>query len=236
VLFLVIFALGTFQHADHWHPFLDPDTQGNNLNLFPAPEPEDFLAATNTYLEIVMTATDNIGIQSTVSRNVYPMIIEICIDSEPQGLEIFVDQYPIQTPMRITSWVNHDLQLRTDNAQETLDGVLHFSAWSDAVGSEERTIRLRRDNMTDGVVAMFCTEGDTSCVQSSRGINDTVVVARCPTDSPTVTPSAMASSYTTVSPTDSPTTTAPSPVASSSPTVGLSGDSRSLLRRRNRRR
>jgi hypothetical protein len=36
-------------HAEHFHPFLDK-TAGNKFPLFPAPEPEDFNAATNSYL------------------------------------------------------------------------------------------------------------------------------------------------------------------------------------------
>jgi hypothetical protein len=181
------------QHADHWHPFLDPETTGNNLQLFPAPEPEDYLAATNSYLEIIMTATDGYGIQSTTTREVYPRIIEMCIDSEPQGLEIYVDEYPIQTPMRITSWINHDLRLRTVSAQEASSGesqqTVLFSTWSDSVVTEDREIRLRPDS-TLGVVATFCGEDNTTCVETARAA-DTVIVARCPTDSPSAAPSAI---------------------------------------------
>ena len=67
--------------------------QGNNVLLSPAPEPEDYLAATNSYLEIIMYATDSAGLVSTTSRNVQPRLVDLCIDSEPQGLEIFVDEY-----------------------------------------------------------------------------------------------------------------------------------------------
>lgn len=187
-------------HADHWHPFLDPDTTGNNLQLSPAPEPEDYLAATNSYLEIIMTATDSVGLQTVATRKVYPRIIEMCVDSEPQGLEIFVDEYPITTPMRITSWVNHDLRLRTVNSQltaaETQQTVL-FSAWSDSVATEDREIRLTLSSNT-GVVAAFCAEGNTTCVETARAA-DTVMVARCATDSPTAAPSAVATSSPNVS-------------------------------------
>eukprot|EP00529_Nitzschia_sp_RCC80_P000438 CAMPEP_0113452280 /NCGR_PEP_ID=MMETSP0014_2-20120614/6766_1 /TAXON_ID=2857 /ORGANISM="Nitzschia sp." /LENGTH=878 /DNA_ID=CAMNT_0000343649 /DNA_START=629 /DNA_END=3265 /DNA_ORIENTATION=- /assembly_acc=CAM_ASM_000159 len=182
-------------HADHWHPFLDPETAGNNFQLFPAPEPEDYLAATNSFLKIIMTATDSNGIQTTTERDVYPRVIEMCVDSEPQGLEIYVDEYPIVTPMKITSWLNHDLRLRTIQSQAPAgtanDGqqALLFSAWSDSVVSQDREIRLTQSTLT-GVVAAFCVDGNTTCVETARAA-DTVLLARCPTDAPTVAPTRM---------------------------------------------
>lgn len=165
---------------------MDPETVGNNLQLSAAPGPEDYMAATNSYLEIIMTATDSFGLTSTMSRYVYPRIIEMCIDSEPQGLEIYVDEYPIKTPMRITSWVNHDLRLRTETQYQQGQQAVLFSAWSDSVVAEDREIRLRPDTTT-GVVATFCADGNSTCIETARAA-DTVVVARCPTQAPTASP------------------------------------------------
>lgn len=200
-------------HADHWHPFLDQKA-GNNMLLFPAPEPEDYLAATNSYLEIIMYATDSSGLVSSTSRNVYPRLVDLCVDSEPQGLEIFVDEFPIVTPLRITSWVNHDLKIRSPlfqvvNASETSKSS--FSAWSDGSIAEERLIRLLPEGNPD-FLASFCEEGDAACfTQAQTRASDNVLVARCPTKAPTNSP--------TVSPTSTPPTTSPTRSPTASPTA-----------------
>jgi len=161
---------------DHWHPFLDT-TFGNNVTLSSAPSPEDHLAATNSYLEIIMYATDDNGLTSSAVRTVYPRLVEMCLDSFPRGLEIYVDEYPITTPLMITSWENHDLRLRAFSAEG-----YNFSSWSDAILLEDRRIRMEK-NSTPGILALFCVDGTDRCTSSK------VQEARCPTDSPTVTPS-----------------------------------------------
>ena len=192
-------------HADHWHPFLDQKV-GNDMLLFPAPEPEDYLAATNSYLEIIMYATDINGLVSTATRNVQPRLVQVCVDSEPQGLEIFVDEYPIVTPLRITSWVNHDLRLRTPLFQDMNGTIVNstFSLWSDGSVSEDREIRLLPNNNI-GLVASFCAEGDDTCAaEALTRAADRLLVARCPSDAPSGSPTVLPSGSPTDSPTNSP--------------------------------
>lgn len=174
-------------HADHFHPFLDVKT-GNGIQLSPAPEPEDYLAATNSYLEIIMYATDSNGLISKTSRNVYPSLIGVCIDSEPQGLEIFVDEYPIKTPLQITSWVNHELRLRTTTQDE-----FKFSSWSDGIAIDDREMRLI-NGTNPGVVASFCNDGNNTCQTEakSRAASDIYLIPRCQTDFPTSGPTELA--------------------------------------------
>lgn len=188
-------------HANHWHPFLDVKT-GNDMLLFPAPEPEDYLAATNSYLEVIMYATDANGLVSTTSRNVQPRMVDLCVDSEPQGLEIFVDEFPIVTPLRITSWVNHDLRIRTPMFQD-MNGTISnstFLSWSDGSITGDRQIHLRPDGNTD-LLASFCPEGDGTCVTEAKTrAADTILRARCPTASPTESPTASATGSPTAAP------------------------------------
>ncbi|VEU41729.1 unnamed protein product [Pseudo-nitzschia multistriata] len=193
-------------HADHWHPFLD-EKAGNDIDLFPAPEPEDYLAATNSYLEVIMYATDANGLVSTTSRNIYPRIVELCIDSEPQGLEVYVDEYPVVTPLRITSWVNHNLRLRTPINQE-LNGTniqRTFTSWSDGVVSDDREIRLLPKENT-GLVASFCVQGDDTCIaEAQTRVSGNLLVARCPTTPPTPEPTMADTQSPTAKPTASST-------------------------------
>ena len=171
-------------HADHWHPYLD-QTVGNNLQLSPGPEPEDYLAATNSYLEIIMYAKDDTGLTSTMVRNVYPQLVEVCIDTEPQGLEVWVDEYPLIAPVLITSWVNHDLRLRVETQNE-----LTFLSWNDAVVLADRDVRLQSTG-NSGLLASFCSEGNSTCVTEAEArASDNLLVARCVTEAPSASPSA----------------------------------------------
>jgi glucose/arabinose dehydrogenase/PKD repeat protein len=115
------------QHHDtHWHPYLSP-TEGNGVFSKAAPAPEDFLAATNSYLEILVTATDSQGLQTTVSRNIMPRSVYIDFDTRPSNLEVLlVEEYVVTTPARILSWENHLLRVDLLLISDYL-----FDSWSD---------------------------------------------------------------------------------------------------------
>lgn len=112
-------------HASHFHPFLDL-TEGNELDLFAAPEPEDFMAATNSFLKIIMHAVDSDGLTTDVSRIVNPRLVLVDIDSNPQGLDILVDEFRVETPDTITSWESHQLRLDVEDQLP-----FSFNSWSD---------------------------------------------------------------------------------------------------------
>ena len=118
-------------HASHFHPFFDKQS-GNNFDLYPAPEPEDFMAATNSFLEIIMYATDSSGVTTTISRNVQPKKVLIDIDSNPRGLSVLVDEFSVVTPSTITSWQNHKLRLNVKDQKGNI-----FSKWS--IGPNRKT-------------------------------------------------------------------------------------------------
>ncbi|KAG7354350.1 microbial collagenase precursor [Nitzschia inconspicua] len=80
---------------DHYHPFLDP-VNGNNIKLPLGPHPEDFHAATNSYLEVILYAKDTeSGLAGKTSRLVQPMLVSVGIDSFPPGLMVRVDDKPV---------------------------------------------------------------------------------------------------------------------------------------------
>lgn len=111
-------------HNNHYHPFLARDTEGNNIELSEAPEPEDFHAATNSYLEVLLTGTDDRGISQTVSRIILPKTVLLDFDSRPSGLTLTLDEQERTTPVQILSWENHNLRARA------LDqGIYRFVEW-----------------------------------------------------------------------------------------------------------
>ena len=159
-------------HADHFHPFLDP-TPGNGLELFPAPEPEDFLAATNSYLRIILKATDSNGLTTEVDRVVEPSKIRVDIESNQPGVELMVDAYPIETSRPIVSWRNHTLKVA---ARDQLPSY-RFRNWWDGSTEGERSIVLDRDGQS--VRAFYCAEEDVFCVSDGDCCNGWCEAAAC---------------------------------------------------------
>ena len=142
-------------HADHFHPFLDL-THGNDLELFPAPEPEDFFAATNSHLEIILKATDENGLTTLVNRLVQPTRINIGIESDPPDIEVTVDAYPLRTSQQIVSWKNHELNIMANDQPPFL-----FRSWWDGNKERERKIKLDKDGQL--LLAIYCAQEDSSC-------------------------------------------------------------------------
>ena len=91
------------RHAGHFHPFMT-NRSGNDFDLFPAPAPEDFTAATNSHLQFTMTVVDPNGLIRTIRRNVYPKKVLIDIGSNVPGLIVLVDGFVVTTPSTITAW------------------------------------------------------------------------------------------------------------------------------------
>lgn len=143
-------------HDAHFHPFLDP-IKGNNFDLSPAPQPEDFYASRNSHLEVILRVTGEYGLTTEVSRLIYPKLVVVTIDTEPSGLEILVQHEPFKSPIDIWSWWNHSLHLK---AEDHLPFV--FKAWSDSsTGNRERAVSLVRNDLK--IVAHYCVAGGGSC-------------------------------------------------------------------------
>ncbi len=116
-------------HADHIHPFLGPQT-GNDIPLT-TPPPEDLLATTNSYLEVRLTATDSLGLSTTVTRNFMPQLVDLTFTTMPAGLAVRLDGVPYATPRIVTSWPGYSLPI---NAPYQISGgsPYTFVNWSDA--------------------------------------------------------------------------------------------------------
>ena len=119
-------------HSTHTHPWFGPAT-GDNLT-FQAPAPEDLAATTNSYLEVILTATDSNGASTTVSRNVLPQTVSITFATSPSGRTVTVNGSTLTGPTTITSWRGWALDV---NAVD--NGPWRWSSWSDG-GAKAHTI------------------------------------------------------------------------------------------------
>lgn len=153
-------------HSEHYHPFLDRQSgNGNGFKLDPAPSPEDFKAADNSYLEIIMYATDSYGLVTNVTRNIYPKKVFITIDSRPSGMEVLVDEYPVITPRNITSWENHKLRLNVFDQNN-----LTFASWSIG-GARKTNFTVPARNVTNPIISVsFSSNISTAAPTTSPSV------------------------------------------------------------------
>ena len=138
------------RHGGHFHPFM-PLQPGTDLNALPAPQPEDFLAARNSYLVVVLTALDSNGLSTTRRRNIYPEKVKIDIRADPQGLTVLVGDFPVVTPATIIAWQNQNLKLDVED-----QGEFVFQSWNIG-GPRERRFLVPPVNATANpkIIARF---------------------------------------------------------------------------------
>jgi len=142
-------------HDDHYHPFLDL-TFGNHIDLSPAPEPEDFYASTNSYLEVILYATDDNGLTRKICRNIQPLLVDVRIDSNKIGLNIDVNDERVSTSSNVVSWKDQHLYLKARS-----DSSYRFVSWSDGVEEESRSVVV---NSSDPIyTANFCALNGSLC-------------------------------------------------------------------------
>lgn len=148
-------------HNTHWHPFLHPTT-GNGITMPPAPPPEDFLASTNSFLKVRLTATVSIGLSSTVTLDIMPKTKKLYFGTDPPGLSLNLDGYKVDTPkeglLEVTTWVNHSLTVLVPEQQS---GMM-FDSWNCAncpmTNMTRRNVLMQVDDamsVNDTFVAVF---------------------------------------------------------------------------------
>lgn len=142
-------------HETHFHPFLDP-TMGNDFDLYPAPDPEDFYASLNSYLQIFLRVTDENGLIAEVDTVVQPILVAVQVDSNPSGLTVVVDEVPVVTYQQVWSWQEHVLYLK---AEDQLP--YEFLSWSDGVTDRERNVTLNQNETS--FMANYCVTDGGAC-------------------------------------------------------------------------
>jgi len=178
-------------HADHFHPFMDLTT-GNDLTLYPAPEPEDYFATTNSYLRIILSATDKDGLTSEIDRVVQPSLVVVELVSTPRWMKIMVDDEPVITSETVISWHEHDLRLEVKNQE-----LYKFKSWADGNTARERKFKLSKHNGVQLIQANFCKMNENSCLEGDECCSESCVmnVCRPVTQNPTKAPTTDAPSY-----------------------------------------
>ncbi|MBK5288894.1 MAG: PQQ-dependent sugar dehydrogenase [Acidimicrobiia bacterium] len=139
-------------HHTHYHPYLDPTT-GNNLTVV-APEPEDFFSTNDSYLEVLLTATDSKGLSTTVSRNVQPRLVNLTFQTVPSGLKLVVEGQPITAPTTLVGWKDWKIDVQAPDQLNGSGVQYHWTSWSDG-GSQTHEITAPESPIT--YTATFAT-------------------------------------------------------------------------------
>ena len=122
---------------DHTHPYFSGS--GNNLT-FTAPPPEDLAAATGSFLDIRLTATDSQGLSTTIVQNLQPRKVNITVTSKPAGLALMLNNTGVQGPFTFVSWDGYALNVNAPSPQPASGNQQYvFQNWSDG-GAAAHTI------------------------------------------------------------------------------------------------
>jgi glucose/arabinose dehydrogenase/PKD repeat protein len=116
-------------HDTHTHPFLAP-TSGNDIPIT-CPPPEDLLAATNSYLEIQLTATDSAGVSTTITQNVLPHKVDLTFATNPTGLNVELNSFPYTATTAVTSWEGYVVAVNAPTQTDGSGKTWTFQSWSD---------------------------------------------------------------------------------------------------------
>jgi glucose/arabinose dehydrogenase/PKD repeat protein len=115
----------------HTHPFMAP-TAGSGIS-FSAPPAEDLAATALSYLEIRLSATDALGLTSTVTQALRPHRVALSFASQPAGFGMQVNNQPLATPNTVTSWENYAISVRAP-LQSQGGQWWACAGWADAAG------------------------------------------------------------------------------------------------------
>jgi glucose/arabinose dehydrogenase len=114
-------------HNTHTHPFLPP-TSGSAVDIV-GPEPEDAAAAANSYLEVILTATDSRGLSRTTSMDILPSKVNVNLATSPAGLPLELFGQP--APSSFIGWEGWQLTLNAPDGYDANGKNWVFSSWSD---------------------------------------------------------------------------------------------------------
>lgn len=127
-----------FHHAEHIHPVLG-DWSSTNRGTFLIPTNGHPFGYDTSY-ELTLIATDSSGLQGSASIIVAPELVDIAVDSLPQGLTVKLDGIARTTPFTDGTVIGFQHSLEAPD-QEAFGTNYAFQLWSDG-GAQSRTVMI----------------------------------------------------------------------------------------------
>ena len=133
----------------HTHPFANRN--GVSSATFTAPAPEDLYASAMSYVEVRLTATDSLGLTTTVTREVQPKRVTLTFNTSPGNL--IVNVADTVSPHAINNgsvigWTGWTLTATVPRLQSTGGQLYVFSSWADGQTASPRTINVGATDAT----------------------------------------------------------------------------------------
>ena len=115
-------------------------------------------------LEVILTATDSSGATATKKVNLLPRKVEVTFNSSPvQGLYLRLDGQKYITPVTITTWENHIINVKAPSQHGPMydddiaeNGIMYaFDSWSDGGDQTHDYVASSMDGEHNIVLANF---------------------------------------------------------------------------------
>ncbi|MFN8442683.1 MAG: PQQ-dependent sugar dehydrogenase [Caldilineaceae bacterium] len=191
----------------HTHPWL-PATTGNNIQII-TPDMEDSYAY-NSYLELILKATDSFGASTVITQALLPKHVDLLFNTEPGSFVLQIGLISTFTPRTITTWANSHIVIGVQSPQTWQNKSYKFVSWSDG-GLQQHAIFAPHE---DGAYLVTFAEDATP--------TPTLTATSTPTTIPSETPIAETPATATSTPA-TPIVTTPTPTATASPSPTATG-------------
>lgn len=139
-----------FHHDDHHHPALE-SLEGVDTAAYIIPRVGE--TSDNVWYRVHLQATDSHGRQESVYQDIFPLKSDFEVQSQPEGLTIYLDGAPQTTPNTTTGVVGVRRSLTAPAAQEAEEILYFFDQWSN--GSEELEISFNVPEENSSWVAIY---------------------------------------------------------------------------------
>lgn len=171
----------------HTHPWVTL-TSGNNIQ-FTTPDMEDSYAY-DSYLELILKATDSFGASTTITQSLLPDTFELTFQSQPTGLVLKIGLLSTLAPRTITVWEKSKIVVEAVDPQDNSGATYRFQSWSDG-GLKQHAFIASSANTTYQAVFVSATP-PTQTATPTPSVTPTSSATPLPsaTPQPSVTPSA----------------------------------------------
>ena len=160
LLFDEDFEIVVFYNTSSGNIPLDP-IRDNTVFKYPS-LPESSSLASSTFVFVQVKAIDRyvdgnrtIFRNVTATRRVPPTLVTLNFDTEPEGLDVIVNDEVFTTPTTISAWANSLIFVEAPPQDE-----FNFLRWSDG-GAQSRSVRMPAGSTTRNFTAFFQVGGES---------------------------------------------------------------------------
>lgn len=132
-----------FHHDDHHHPALEWLDGESNIS-YDIPRVGE--TSDNVWYRVHLRATDSHGKEISVYKDIFPLKADFEVQTQPEGLTLYIDGAPTSTPETTTGVVGVSRSIRAPASQEVEGTLYFFEQWSDESQELERSFNVPEEN------------------------------------------------------------------------------------------